>query len=752
MKLFIVLATILAGAFAAPSTKIISGEDAERNEFPYQVSVQLNREGAWFHNCGGAILDEDTIVTAAHCLFEHDLADLRIVVGILDLDEIDGPSDARIFTVTNTIIHPDYIGGAGVGPNDIGIIKISDLFFWTDAVQPVSLPVADAVFTGPSVVSGWGSTFPIIIPIMPNRLQKANTPLLSYQECYDAFVAVTGISDKFDERSNVCTGGLDDGVFEAPCSGDSGGPVVQDGVLVGVVSWGVSCGMTGAPSVHTRIASFIDFIQEHMSTYIGLVISLYVQNAYDIIANHYEESLELFIEITLGLAMCLGYWITRYFMQNTYIHFYETWRKLENTKLMIHPTREFLQSPTQTIIHPDFIGGDDVGPNDIGILKISDLFFWTDAVQPVGLPVADAVFIGASVLSGWGSIFPIVVPIMPNRLQKANTPLLSYQECFDALPATSAEKLEERSNICTGGLDDGILGASCYGDSGGPIVQDGVLVGVVSWGVSCGMTRTPSCVYCLIILIKFNQTAAPSTKITNGEDAQRNEFPYQVSVQINRNGVWYHNCGGAILDEDTVVTAAHCLIREDLNYLRIVVGILDLDEINGPSDAQVFRVTNTIIHPGYSGSIGPNDIGIIKIGVLFFWTDAVQPVGLPVADAVFSGTSVLSGWGSTSTGSTVIMPNRLQKANTPLLSHQECYDAFVALVGSPLHLDERSNVCSGALDDGVAACSGDSGGPIVQDGVLVGVVSWGVLPCGRVGAPSVHTRIASFIDFIQKHM
>nr|XP_022913016.1 transmembrane protease serine 9-like [Onthophagus taurus] len=522
MKLFIVLATILAGAFAAPSTKIISGEDAERNEFPYQVSVQLNRDGAWFHNCGGAILDEDTIVTAAHCLFEHDLADLRIVVGILDLDEIDGPSDARVFTVTNTIIHPDYIGGAGVGPNDIGIIKISDLFFWTDAVQPVSLPVADAVFTGPSVVSGWGSTFPIIIPIMPNRLQKANTPLLSYQECFDALPATS--ADKLDERSNICTGGLDEGILGASCYGDSGGPIVQDGVLVGVVSWGVSCGMTGAPSVHTRIASFIDFIQEYM------------------------------------------------------------------------------------------------------------------------------------------------------------------------------------------------------------------------------------CVYCLIILIKFNQTAAPSTKITNGEDAQRNEFPYQVSVQINRNGVWYHNCGGAILDEDTVVTAAHCLIREDLNYLRIVVGILDLDEINGPSDAQVFRVTNTIIHPGYSGSIGPNDIGIIKISVLFFWTDAVQPVGLPVADAVFSGTSVLSGWGSTSTGSTVIMPNRLQKANTPLLSHQECYDAFVALVGSPLHLDERSNVCSGGLDDGVAACSGDSGGPIVQDGVLVGVVSWGVLPCGRAGAPSVHTRIASFIDFIQEHM
>lgn len=49
---------------------------------------------------------------------------------------------------------------------------------------------------------------------------------------------------------------------------------------------------------------------------------------------------------------------------------------------------------------------------------------------------------------------------------------------------------------------------------------------------------------------------------------------------------------------------------------------------------------------------------------------------------------------------------------------------------------------------GVATCTGDSGSPLVQEGVVVGVVSWGIVPCGYPGAPSVYTRVSSFVDFI----
>ncbi|XP_024867114.1 thrombin-like enzyme bhalternin, partial [Temnothorax curvispinosus] len=68
---------------------------------------------------------------------------------------------------------------------------------------------------------------------------------------------------------------------------------------------------------------------------------------------------------------------------------------------------------------------------------------------------------------------------------------------------------------------------------------------------------------------------------------------------------------------------------------------------------------------------------------------------------------------------------------------------------SPVH---ETNVCTGPLYDEISACSGDSGGPLVsyngQKPVLTGIVSWGIIPCGTPGAPSVYTRVSKFNDWI----
>lgn len=92
-------------------------------------------------------------------------------------------------------------------------------------------------------------------------------------------------------------------------------------------------------------------------------------------------------------------------------------------------------------------------------------------------------------------------------------------------------------------------------------------------------------------------------------------------------------------------------------------------------------------------------------------------------------------------------------------------------------LDEETHICTGPITGGVAACSGDSGGPLVlhivkdanttkydsNEGVIVedynnstvvllGIVSWGMTPCGEEGAPTIHTKVASYLDFINKHI
>lgn len=89
----------------------------------------------------------------------------------------------------------------------------------------------------------------------------------------------------------------------------------------------------------------------------------------------------------------------------------------------------------------------------------------------------------------------------------------------------------------------------------------------------------------------------------------------------------------------------------------------------------------------------------------------------------------------------------LQHVNAPIIPIDDCK----ALLGAttPLYW---TNICTGPLSGGISACSGDSGGPVVQavagGFVQRGVVSWGFIPCGRAGNPTVHVSVGHYRDWI----
>lgn len=101
------------------------------------------------------------------------------------------------------------------------------------------------------------------------------------------------------------------------------------------------------------------------------------------------------------------------------------------------------------------------------------------------------------------------------------------------------------------------------------------------------------------------------------------------------------------------------------------------------------------------------------------------------------------------------MPTDLQRINMPIVEINECDAAMTSLVG-PHPLDKKTNICTGPLNGGISACSGDSGGPLVKavsgGYEQVGIVSWGIVPCGSVGAPSVYTGVSHFVDWINEQM
>ncbi|KAI2663682.1 Serine protease 27 [Labeo rohita] len=245
----------------------------------------------------------------------------------------------------------------------------------------------------------------------------------------------------------------------------------------------------------------------------------------------------------------------------------------------------------------------------------------------------------------------------------------------------------------------------------------------------------------LLLFAKVCGQALLNSRIVGGVDAPDGSWPWQASLQ--RFG--YHFCGGSLINNEYVLTAAHCLPGVSASSLRVYLGRRTQE---GSNSNEVVRTVRTIIvHPYYNSNTNNNDIALLRLSSTVTFNNYIRPVCLAAQSSVFSaGTSSwITGWGDVQAGESLPSPGILQETVVPVVDNVQCNN----LLGSG---SVTSNMmCAGLLQGGKDTCQGDSGGPMVSRQcamwVQSGITSWGY-GCADPNSPGVYTRVSQYQTWI----
>ncbi|XP_012864950.1 PREDICTED: transmembrane protease serine 4 [Dipodomys ordii] len=236
----------LACGKSLKSPRVVGGEEASVDSWPWQVSVQYNQQ----HVCGGSILDPLWILTAAHCFRKYlDVSNWKVRAGSDQLGNFPSLPVAKIFVTKHNPLSPKE--------KDIALVKLQHPLTFSATVRPICLPFFDETLAPatPLWVIGWGLTEQNGGK-MSDTLLQATVQVIDSTRCNAEDAYQGEVSEKM-----LCAGLPGGGVDT--CQGDSGGPLMYQSdqwQVVGIVSWGYGCGGPSTPGVYTKVTAYLDWI------------------------------------------------------------------------------------------------------------------------------------------------------------------------------------------------------------------------------------------------------------------------------------------------------------------------------------------------------------------------------------------------------------------------------------------------------------------------------------------------------------
>ena len=223
-----------------------------------------------------------------------------------------------------------------------------------------------------------------------------------------------------------------------------------------------------------------------------------------------------------------------------------------------------------------------------------------------------------------------------------------------------------------------------------------------------------------------------------GQPAPIGEGEFTVALTNGRGNQF---CGGVVVADEWVMTAAHCVNNARPNRIRVAVG-------NRVSAAREHQVRSIVTHSDYDPKTADSDIAMIRVrGKLD--APALRPVPPRNADKLAQPRDVATVYGfGARHENDYLGTDYLQKVTVPIVSNHianraRWYDGEVT----------DNMLPAGRKQGGVDSCYGDSGGPLVVNNGrgqprLAGIVSWGI-GCARPTKPGIYTRVSNFVPWMR---
>ncbi|XP_044265791.1 serine protease easter-like [Tribolium madens] len=251
-------------------------------------------------------------------------------------------------------------------------------------------------------------------------------------------------------------------------------------------------------------------------------------------------------------------------------------------------------------------------------------------------------------------------------------------------------------------------------------------------------------------------------KIFGGNRTELDEFPWAVLLEYYRSGKKEFDCGGFLINNRYVVTAAHC-IDDELKSVRL--GEWDLN--TNPDCSAVDNCAPPVVDipveekltykDNNSDVTSRHDIALIRLKHEVVYSDFIKPICLPntideITKSYVGQKLIVTGWGKTETSKN---SNIKLKVKVPVKKLSECELGFKNAYNIDISLNEYE-ICAGG-EKGKDSCFGDSGGPLMtlrRDKsndpryVAVGVVSNGPAKCGSENQPAVYVRVVKYVSWI----